>query len=61
MSTPGYVEFNVNYTFFYFPSSVTVMSNRGVLFKVFVCNVSAMPVTCRPTDHSMQPHSSYLT
>ena len=28
-----------------------------VLFIVFVSSVAAVPVTCRPTDHSMQPHS----
>ena len=47
--------------FFYFLCSVTVMSNGGVLFKVFVSSVAAVPVTCRSTDHSMQPHFSYLT
>ena len=54
------MEFNVGYTFFYFPCPVTVMSNGGELFKVFVSSVSAVPVTCRPTDHSMQPHSYYV-
>ena len=29
----------------------------GVLFMVFVSSVAAVPVTCWPTDHSMQPHS----
>ena len=50
ISTPGYVEFNVIYTFFYFSYSVTVMSNGGVLCKVFVSRVVAVPVTCRLTD-----------
>ena len=49
----------MDYTFFYFFCSVTVMNNGGVLFKVFVSNIS-VPVTCRPTDHSMQPHFYYL-
>ena len=48
-------------TFFYFPCSVAVMSNGGVLFKVFVSSVSVVPVTSRPTDHSMQLPSYYLT
>ena len=39
--------------FFYFLCSVTVISNGGVLFKVFVSSVAAVPVTCRSTDHSM--------
>ena len=51
----------MGYTFFYFPCSVTVMSNGEILFKVFVSGVSAVPVTCRPTDHSTQPHSFYFT
>ena len=36
------------------------MRNGGILFKIFVFSVATVPVTCRPTDHSMQPHSSYL-
>ena len=47
--------------FFYFLCSVTVMSNGKVQFKVFVSSVAAVPVTCRPTDHSMQPDSYFLT
>ena len=36
------------------------MSNGGVLFKVFISCVAVVPVTCKPTDHSAQPHSAYL-
>ena len=50
---PGYVEFNVGYTFFYFSCSVTVMGNGGVLCKVFVSSNVVLPVNCRLTDHSM--------
>ena len=38
--------------FLYFPCLVTVMSNGGELFKVFVSIVASVPMTCRPTDHS---------
>ena len=44
-----------------FSCSVTVMSNGRVRFKVFVFSVAAVPVTCRPSDHSMEPHFYYLT
>ena len=43
----------MGYTFFYFPCSVTIMSNGGVLCKVFVSIVAVVPVICRPADHSM--------
>ena len=38
----------MGYTFFYFPCSVTVMSSGGVLCRVFVSSVAAVPVTCGP-------------
>ena len=49
--------------FFYFSCSITVVSNGGVpvLFEVLISCVAAVPVTCKPTDHSVQHHSSYLT